>query len=108
MELRAEFDGAPVSLALYMGAYLVSAAEDLVGIPSGYLHRRFVGWTRAAHRDAQPLTAAAQQPTQQPVGPRRTTTNPSSPRDRMPYSSHRAAGSSRRTDRRLESGTRPK
>jgi hypothetical protein len=62
VELRAEFDGAPVSLALYMGSYLVSAAEDLVWIPAGYLHRRFVGWTRAADRDAQLLTTAVQQP----------------------------------------------
>lgn len=49
-ELRAEFDGAPVSLGLYMGAYLVWAAEDLVWLPAGELHRRFVGWVR---RDEQ-------------------------------------------------------
>lgn len=45
-ELRAEFDGAPASLAIYMGSYLVWAAEDLVWVPAGRLHERFVGWTR--------------------------------------------------------------
>jgi hypothetical protein len=56
-ELQAEFEDATVSLALYMGAYLVSAAEDLVWIPAGYLHRRFLGWTREADR----ITPAVQQ-----------------------------------------------
>ncbi|WP_319463763.1 hypothetical protein [Micromonospora sp. RTP1Z1] len=45
-ELRAEFAQAPVSLALYMGAYLVWAAEDLVWVPAGGLYQRFVGWVR--------------------------------------------------------------
>ena len=45
-ELQAEFDGAPVSLALYMGAQLVRAAEDLIWAPAGTLHRRFLGWLR--------------------------------------------------------------
>jgi hypothetical protein len=45
-ELRAEFDKAPVSLALYMGAQLVRAAEDLVWVPAGGLHKRFLGWVR--------------------------------------------------------------
>ena len=45
-ELRAEFAGAPVSLALYLGSYLVQAAEDLTWVPAGALHRRFLGWTR--------------------------------------------------------------
>ncbi|MEU7172907.1 hypothetical protein ABZ949_15650 [Micromonospora tulbaghiae] len=45
-ELRAEFADAPVSLALYLGAYLVQATEDMPGAPAGALHRRFVGWTR--------------------------------------------------------------
>ncbi|GIM85130.1 hypothetical protein Sar04_20950 [Salinispora arenicola] len=30
-ELRAQFAGAPVSLALYLGSYLVQAAEDMPG-----------------------------------------------------------------------------
>ncbi|WP_446213432.1 hypothetical protein [Micromonospora sp. IBSANI012] len=47
-ELRAEFADAPVSLALYLGAYLVQAAEDLTWVPAGTLHRRFLGWTREA------------------------------------------------------------
>ncbi|MET7946088.1 hypothetical protein [Micromonospora sp. NPDC005324] len=46
MELHAEFEGAPVSLALYMGSYLVWAAEDLTWVPAGLLHRRFLGWVR--------------------------------------------------------------
>ncbi|MER5607565.1 hypothetical protein AB0F93_10135 [Micromonospora tulbaghiae] len=45
-ELRAEFADAPVSLALYLGAYLVQATEDVPGAPADALHRRFVGWTR--------------------------------------------------------------
>ncbi|MFC0006289.1 hypothetical protein [Micromonospora siamensis] len=45
-ELRAEFDGAPVSLALYLGSYLVWAAEDLGHVPAGLLHQRFLGWVR--------------------------------------------------------------
>ncbi|MEU3455984.1 hypothetical protein ABZ671_20670 [Micromonospora sp. NPDC006766] len=45
-ELRAEFEGARVSLAIYMGSYFVSAAEDLTWLPAGLLHRRFLGWIR--------------------------------------------------------------
>lgn len=45
-ELRAEFAGAPVSLALYMGAQLVRAAADLHWLPAGAMHRRFLGWVR--------------------------------------------------------------
>lgn len=45
-ELRAEFAEAPVSLALYLGAQLVSASEDLSWVPAGRLHRRFLGWLR--------------------------------------------------------------
>ncbi|SCL19715.1 hypothetical protein GA0070624_1823 [Micromonospora rhizosphaerae] len=45
-ELRAEFEDAPVSLALYMSSHFVRAAEDLVGVPAGQLHQRFVGWVR--------------------------------------------------------------
>ncbi|SCL48783.1 hypothetical protein GA0070606_1363 [Micromonospora citrea] len=45
-ELRAEFAGAPMSLALYMGAQFVRAAEDLTWAPAGTLHRRFLGWLR--------------------------------------------------------------
>ncbi|MFI7605357.1 hypothetical protein ACIBTV_09540 [Micromonospora sp. NPDC049366] len=43
---RTEFDGAPVSLALYMGSYLAWAAEDLTWVPAGLLHHRFLGWIR--------------------------------------------------------------
>ena len=45
-ELRAEYDRAPVSLALYLAAQLVDAAQDLADVPAGYLHHRFLGWTR--------------------------------------------------------------
>jgi hypothetical protein len=45
-ELRAEFERAPVSLALYMGSYLVWAAQDLSWIPACGLHQRFLGWVR--------------------------------------------------------------
>ncbi|WP_026184670.1 hypothetical protein [Salinispora vitiensis] len=45
-ELRAQFVGAPVSLALYLGSHLVQAAEDMPWTPAGALHHRFLGWTR--------------------------------------------------------------
>ncbi|GAB3174115.1 hypothetical protein GCM10027259_13640 [Micromonospora palomenae] len=45
-ELRAEFEDAPVSLSLYMGAQLVRATADLTWAPAGTLHWRFLGWTR--------------------------------------------------------------
>lgn len=45
-ELRAEFDGATVSLALYLGAQFVAASQDLPWLPAGDLHRRFLGWLR--------------------------------------------------------------
>ncbi|TYC06499.1 flavin reductase [Micromonospora sp. WP24] len=45
-ELRAEYDRAPVSLALYLAAQLVDAAEDLAHLSAGHLHYRFLGWTR--------------------------------------------------------------
>ncbi|WP_107077465.1 hypothetical protein [Micromonospora sp. MH33] len=45
-QLGAEFDHAPVSLALYLGAQLVRASADLHWLPAGALHRRFLGWVR--------------------------------------------------------------
>jgi hypothetical protein len=45
-ELHAEFDDAPISLALYLSAQLVRASEDLTWVPVGALHRRFLGWLR--------------------------------------------------------------
>ncbi|MDG4750320.1 MULTISPECIES: hypothetical protein [Micromonospora] len=56
-ELRAEYEDAPVSLALYLGAYLVQATEDMPWTPAGVLHCRFLGWTRAAD---QPMPAVQQ------------------------------------------------
>ncbi|MEU7570694.1 MULTISPECIES: hypothetical protein [unclassified Micromonospora] len=41
-----EFAGVPLSLALYMGSYLVWATEDLTWVSAGLLHRRFLGWVR--------------------------------------------------------------
>jgi hypothetical protein len=49
-ELRAEFEGAPVSLSIYMGSHLVSASQDLAWVPAGRLHYRFVGWIRVQRR----------------------------------------------------------
>ncbi|PWR14203.1 hypothetical protein DKT69_17530 [Micromonospora sicca] len=43
-ELRAEYQGAPTSLALYMGSCLVAATQDMGWAPAGLLHRRFLGW----------------------------------------------------------------
>jgi len=45
-ELVAEYAGAPVSLALYLGGCLVTASRDLPLRRAGALHHRFVGWTR--------------------------------------------------------------
>ncbi|MGR6318199.1 hypothetical protein [Micromonospora soli] len=66
-ELRAEYANAPVSLALYLGSYLVQATEDMPWTPAGVLHRRFLGWTRAADQ----LMPAVQQ--------RSTATTPTEP-----------------------------
>jgi len=46
-----------VSLALYLGAYLVQAAEDMPWAPAGALHRRFIGWTRRLPEVQQRSTA---------------------------------------------------
>lgn len=40
------FHDPPISLALYLGAQLVRASEDLTWVPAGALHRRFLGWLR--------------------------------------------------------------
>jgi hypothetical protein len=45
-ELRTEFDGDRVPLALYLAAHFVRAAADLVGFSAGSLYRRFLGWVR--------------------------------------------------------------
>lgn len=46
-----------MSLALYLGAYLVEAAEDMPWVPAGALHRRFIGWTRQTAAVQQRSTA---------------------------------------------------
>ncbi|MFG3601865.1 hypothetical protein [Micromonospora chersina] len=43
-QLLAEYQGASVSLAVYMAAHLLSATEDMSWAPSGLLHRRLLGW----------------------------------------------------------------
>jgi hypothetical protein len=45
-----------VSLGLYLGQYVVVAAEDLRHVPSGWLHNRFVGWIRTDEQ-APPYTS---------------------------------------------------
>ncbi|MGW3605559.1 flavin reductase [Micromonospora sp. NPDC005161] len=45
-ELLAEYDKAPVSLALYLAAQFVDATQDLASVPAGHLHHRFLSWTR--------------------------------------------------------------
>ena len=45
-ELRAEYDQAPVSLALYMGSCLVAASQDMGWANAGTLHHRLLGWLR--------------------------------------------------------------
>jgi hypothetical protein len=45
-QLLAEFDGAPVSLGLLMGAQFAQAAHDLPVEPAGALYARFLGWIR--------------------------------------------------------------
>jgi hypothetical protein len=49
-ELTAEFDGAPVSLALLMTAYFSEAAQDLAALPAGDLYTRFLMWPRQYRR----------------------------------------------------------
>ncbi|MEU7614332.1 hypothetical protein [Micromonospora sp. NPDC049204] len=44
--MRAEYDRAPVSLALYLAGQFVDATQDLAHVPAGLLHYRFLGWTR--------------------------------------------------------------
>jgi hypothetical protein len=46
-ELAAEFADAPVSLTLYLGGCLVTAARDLPLTRAGKLHYQFLGWTRS-------------------------------------------------------------
>ncbi|WP_405430852.1 flavin reductase [Micromonospora sp. NBC_00617] len=45
-ELLMEHRRARVSLALYLAAQLVEATQDLIHVPAGRLHYRFLGWMR--------------------------------------------------------------
>jgi hypothetical protein len=46
-QLAAEYQDAPVSLALLMSSQFVDAAEDLHSVPAGELRNRFLGWMRS-------------------------------------------------------------
>jgi hypothetical protein len=45
-QLLAEYDGAAVSLSLYMTALFVDAVRDQPHLPAGELFARFLGWLR--------------------------------------------------------------
>lgn len=92
-ELRAEFADAPVSLALYLGSYLIQAAEDMPWTPAGVLHRRFLGWVRAADSSTAASTAAKYSNHASRTGPRRASAGRMTSYDarpgRLADSSHR-------------------
>jgi hypothetical protein len=55
--LLATYDGATVSLCLFMGQMLVEACIDLGNsVGGGDLYDRFLVWVRHAHRHGQPGT----------------------------------------------------
>jgi hypothetical protein len=45
-QLAAEYEEAPVSLAVFMGVQFADAAEDLANARPGDLYARFLGWVR--------------------------------------------------------------
>jgi hypothetical protein len=49
-QLLAEFDRAPVSLALFMGRYFMDAAQDLRTEVAYVLYQRFMGWLKEQPR----------------------------------------------------------
>ncbi|GAB3161056.1 hypothetical protein GCM10027290_67750 [Micromonospora sonneratiae] len=55
-ELRAEYDGALISLSVCLAGFFVEASIDLDYVPAGWLHNRFLGWIR--HPD-EPLPHSA-------------------------------------------------
>jgi hypothetical protein len=52
-QLLAEFDGAPVSLALLMAGYFMDAAQDLRTEAAHVLYQRFMGWLKQQPRPYQ-------------------------------------------------------
>lgn len=48
LRLLAEYDGAPTSLSIYLGACMVAAATDLGELPARQVYSRFLGWHRSA------------------------------------------------------------
>jgi hypothetical protein len=51
-QLLAEYDGAPVSLALLMSTYFCEAAHELPDARAGDLYTRFLGWLDPYRRSA--------------------------------------------------------
>ncbi|MEV0457891.1 flavin reductase [Catellatospora methionotrophica] len=43
-QLVAAYDGAHVSMILYLSGFFIEACEDMPLAASGALHRRFLGW----------------------------------------------------------------
>ncbi|RFS44484.1 hypothetical protein D0Q02_22085 [Micromonospora craniellae] len=43
-ELVDEYGAARTCLTLYLGSYMLSAAEDMSWVPTESLRRRFLGW----------------------------------------------------------------
>jgi hypothetical protein len=45
-QLRAEYSGVSVSLAMFLAACMVEAAHDMPQAMAGQLYERFLGWVR--------------------------------------------------------------
>jgi hypothetical protein len=61
-QLRAEYDGAHVSLVLFLSGHFVNAARDLPGIDAGTLYNRFFGWLwqfAGGYRRDEPVAGSA-------------------------------------------------
>jgi hypothetical protein len=52
-QLLAEYDGARISLHLYLAANLVEASGHLPDVPSGQLWERFIGWAHEPRHRAR-------------------------------------------------------
>jgi len=53
-QLLAEYDGAPVSLTVYMTGQFVVACADLPNALVGELSARFIGWIPRGRHEAPP------------------------------------------------------
>jgi hypothetical protein len=65
-ELIAEFDGARVSLSLFLAGCFVQAAREQPHVAAGLLYARFLGWARSPH--AVPATDEIQWSAVDPMG----------------------------------------